>query len=266
MKNSIINNFKFNGKTIFVVGGLGLIGEEVTNELANLGAKIVIIDNNYLKFIKNKKSKKTFSTIFFEKLDLRNTKAIKKTYNKIIKKHGCPDVFVNCSYPRTSDWPKNNFTKISLESLTKNINYHLVTYTYLARTTAEFMKKKRKKSGSIILLGSIYGVLGQDLNIYKGTNIKENVSYSVIKGGIVNLSKQMASYYGSSNIRVNTVCPGGIFDNQNKKFIKNYSRKVPLKRLATKEEIAKVIVFLASEASSYITGATIMADGGWSAI
>ena len=107
MKNSIINNFKFNGKTIFVVGGLGLIGEEVTNELANLGAKIVIIDNNYLKFIKNKKSKKTFSTIFFEKLDLRNKKAIKKTYNKIIKKHGCPDVFVNCSYPRTSDWPKN---------------------------------------------------------------------------------------------------------------------------------------------------------------
>ena len=97
MKNSIINNFKFNGKTIFVVGGLGLIGEEVTNELANLGAKIVLIDNNYLKFIKNKKSKKTFSTIFFEKLDLRNTKAIK---NDAWSRKNCDGLLSEKSFSR----------------------------------------------------------------------------------------------------------------------------------------------------------------------
>ena len=76
----------------------------------------------------------------------------------------------------------------------------------------------------------------------------------------------MASYYGKSNIRVNTVCPGGVLDNQDKSFIKNYSERVPLGRLANKNEIAQAVLFLASDASSYITGTTFMVDGGWSII
>ena len=128
------------------------------------------------------------------------------------------------------------------------------------------MKTSKKKTSSIILFGSTYGVLGQDLTIYDKTEMKENLSYSVIKGGIVNLSRQMASYYGKNNIRINTICPGGVIDRQNKTFIKNYSNKVPLKRMANSFEIANAVLFLASEASSYITGSTLMVDGGWSAI
>ena len=129
--------------------------------------------------------------------------------------------------------------------------------------------KVKKIKGSIVLLGSIYGVLGQDLSIYKKTNIKENIAYSVIKGGIVNFTKQMASYYGNYQIRVNCICPGGVLDKVNKKnknFIKNYTSKVPLKRLASNKEIATTILFLSSDASSYVTGTTLMVDGGWSSI
>lgn len=146
------------------------------------------------------------------------------------------------------------------------------TFAWLAKMTADSFVKN-KTAGSIIQLGSIYGVVGQNLNIYKNTNMKENLTYSLIKGGIINYTRQMASYYGKHNIRINTICPGGIVgsvanlaDKQSKKFVKNYSYQVPLKRLGNPEEIASTILFLASSASSYITGSTLMVDGGWTAV
>ena len=125
---------------------------------------------------------------------------------------------------------------------------------------------KKNKKGSIILLSSIYGVVGQDLSIYEGTKMQESMTYSVIKGGINNLTKQMASYYGKFQIRINALCAGGVFENQNERFVKNYKKKVPLKRMATSSDIALSVIFLASDASSYITGTTFMVDGGWTSI
>ena len=125
---------------------------------------------------------------------------------------------------------------------------------------------KKNKGGSIIQTGSIYGVVGQDVEIYKNTTLNENVSYSLIKGGIVNLTRLMASYYGKHKIRVNCLCPGGVEDkNMNSLFKKRYINKVPLKRFCKPEEIASCVLFLGSDASSYITGATVMVDGGWTA-
>ena len=129
------------------------------------------------------------------------------------------------------------------------------------------------QSPDVILLGSIYGLLGQDKSIYKGTKIRENMSYSIIKGGISGLTKQMASYYGQYNIRINTISPGGILGHskttkkkQSSTFIKNYKNKVPLKRLGNATEIASTALFLSSDSSSYITGVDLMVDGGWTAI
>ena len=146
------------------------------------------------------------------------------------------------------------------------------SYAWLGRLAAEAMVKKNK-GGSIIQLSSIYGIVGQDLNIYEGTNMHENMAYAVIKGGITNLTRLMASYYGQYNIRINSLCPGGLKghvagknDTQHPVFIKQYSKKTPLRRLGFSEEIASTALFLASAASSYITGATIMVDGGWSAL
>ena len=250
--------FKLKNKTAFVLGGSGLVGKEVSKALLDCGAKVVILD----KINRLQKNQNKFN---FEIIDVSKPINIEKNYKKIIKKHSIPDIFINCSYPRTTDWSKNSFSQINYKSFKKNIEIHLNSFSWIAKIVAESMKSK-KKGGSIIQLSSIYGVVGQDLTIYEGTKMKESMTYSIIKGGINNLTRLMASYYGRDNIRVNVLCAGGVFDNQNKKFVKKYNKKTPLKRMAKADEIASSAVFLASDAASYITGSLFMVDGGWTAI
>lgn len=247
--------FDLSNKTVFVLGGCGLIGKEASKALIEFGAKVVVIDLNIKKI--NKK-------IFYEKVNISNFNNLSKNINKLVKKYKVPDIFINCTYPKTKDWKNNSFKKINIYSYKKNIDMHLNSYAWSAKLIADNMKKNKK--GSIILLSSIYGVVGQDLSIYEGTKMQESMSYAVIKGGVNNLTKQMASYYGKYQIRINALCAGGVFDNQNKKFVKSYKKKVPLKRMATSSDIALSIIFLASDASSYITGTTFMVDGGWTSI
>ena len=190
----------------------------------------------------------------------------------VIKKFGLPDIFVNCSYPRTPDWKNNSFNKIKINSLKKNIESHITYSSFLIKEVAE-TNKKRKKNCSIILLSSIYGLVGQDNFLYKGTDVKENMTYSIAKGAIINLTKQMASYYTRYGIRINNICPGGVIDKKMyknnlkyKRLVKNYSKRSPIGRMASADEIAQPIIFLASDHSSYISGTSLVVDGGWTAI
>ncbi|MBC8146777.1 MAG: SDR family oxidoreductase [Bacteroidetes bacterium] len=257
--------FSLKNKVAFIVGGEGLIGKEITKAISSYGAKTIVLD------IIGKEEKKS-GNINYKYFDCSNLEGIESAIKEIIDEFGCPDIFINCSYPRTEDWSQNSFESITLDSFRKNVDIHMNSYAWLAKTVADTMSKQ-KKDGSIIQFGSTYGVLGQDLTVYEGTDMKENMTYATIKGGITNLTRQMASYYGKYNIRVNTICPGGISghvagksDTQNPIFVKQYSQKTPLKRLGKPEEIASTVLFLASDASSYITGATIMVDGGWTAV
>jgi NAD(P)-dependent dehydrogenase (short-subunit alcohol dehydrogenase family) len=128
----------------------------------------------------------------------------------------------------------------------------------------EYMKTK--EFGSLINMASIYGIQGPDFTVYEGTNMTNPVGYAAIKGGIINLTKYLASYYGQFKIRVNSVSPGGVFDNQPPAFVTNYEKKVPLKKMALPDDIAPSIVFLLSNEASYITGHNLIVDGGWSAV
>lgn len=127
---------------------------------------------------------------------------------------------------------------------------------------------KEQNFGSIVNVASIYGVVGNDFTIYEGYGGTSPAAYAAIKGGIINFSRYLASYYGKYNIRVNCVSPGGILDtaHQNASFIERYSEKSPLKRLGNPEEIAPAINFLLSDEASFITGHNLMVDGGWTAI
>lgn len=249
--------FSLRNKKIFIIGGSGLIGKETIKCLNAFGAKTINID---LK--KNINSKYNF---IFNTSDPDN---LNENLDKVIKKFGVPNVLINCSYPKSDEWGKHTFLNNTNSSFSQDVNNHFISYVILSKKIANLMVKSKIK-GSIILLGSIYGVVGQDLNIYKKTKLKENIAYSVIKGGLINFTKQMASFYGKHDLRINCVCPGGVIDKINTKdlnFISNYKRKVPLKRLAKSSEVATTIMFLSSNASSYITGSTIMVDGGWTCI
>ena len=265
--------FRLDDKTAYVVGGLGLIGREVSIAFASAGANTVILDLDQAKG--EALAAELIEAGFraqYQVFDCAALEQLDDVFSGLVDESGAPDVFINCSYPRTSDWGASSFKDITMKSFRKNVDMHMNSYAWLARLAAEAMKDTGK-GGSIIQLGSIYGILGQDLTVYEGTKMHENMTYAAIKGGITNLTCQMASYYGQFNIRVNTLVPGGLSghvagksDTQNQVFVKQYSHKTPLKRLGRAQEIASVALFLASEASSYITGATVMVDGGWTIV
>jgi NAD(P)-dependent dehydrogenase (short-subunit alcohol dehydrogenase family) len=246
-------------KNIYIVGGSGLIGSDLVKQLDEKNNNLIVID-------KKKINQKSIKNIKYVNLDVSNLRLFEKKIKNIFKKNGRPTSMINCSYPKTSDWKNNDFKRINFETYSKNISIHLNSYVWISKIFIDEMVKNKSQASSIVLLSSIYGFLGQNFNLYKDENIRENLTYSVIKGGIINAVRSFSSYYGKYSIRINSVSPGGIFDNQNKSFVKKYSKQVPLNRMALKDEISKVIKFLVSEESSYITGQNIVVDGGYSII
>lgn len=260
-KNIFPEKFSLRNKTAVVTGGAGLIGKSMVAGLAEAGAKTYIADTNE-KESKNieKLSTKRGLKVKWINLDITNIDSIKSCIKKILKEDKKIDVWVNSAYPRTEDWG-TKFEDIKYSSWKENVDIHLNGYFLCCQQIAEQMKKQR--SGSIINLGSIYGVVGPDFSIYDGTDMTVAAEYSAIKGGIINFTRYLATYYGKYNVRVNAVCPGGIFDNQPKNFVKRYEKKTPLGRMGKPEDVAGPVIFLASDASSYITGHILMVDGGW---
>ncbi|MBT6937931.1 MAG: SDR family oxidoreductase [Candidatus Marinimicrobia bacterium] len=265
--------FRLDGKTAYVVGGVGLIGREVSTAFALAGTDTIILDIDQTKgeVLVNELSG-TGLKVSFRDFDCSDMENLESSFSDVHDEFGTPDVFINCSYPRTDEWGESSFREVTLKSFRENIDMHMNSYAWLARLAAEAMKAK-EVGGSIIQLGSIYGILGQDLTVYEGTKMHENMTYATIKGGITNMTRQMASYYGQYNIRVNTLVPGGLSghvagksDTQNSIFVKQYSQKTPLKRLGRAEEIASAALFLAADAASYVTGTTLMVDGGWTVV
>jgi NAD(P)-dependent dehydrogenase (short-subunit alcohol dehydrogenase family) len=255
--------FSLTGRVAVVTGGAGLIGKAVCHAFAEARAKVFIADTNkeHGESLVADVKAKGFDADFI-KLDITSQDSIKKGINKIIKSYGRIDIWINNAYPRTLDWG-NKFEDIRIDSLRKNVDMHMNGYFMCCQNVLEEMKKKKK--GVLINIGSHYGVLGPNFSIYEGTAMTMPAAYSLIKGGIVNFSRYLATYYAPYNIRVNAVCPGGVFNNQPPKFVKKYKKLVPLNRMAMPIDIAGPILFLCSDAASYITGQVIMVDGGLSA-
>jgi len=260
-----VNKFRLEGKIAWILGGLGLIGREVSRAYLEAGAIVYILDIDEENFSSYAKEFDDLESLHFVKIDVTDLDGVASKLSIQANSHGCPSIFVNCSYPRSSDWAKSSFSEITVQSMRENIDLHLNSYMWSAREVAQLMAASSTQ-GSIILFGSTYGEVGQDMTIYEDTQMSENMTYSAIKGGISNYCKLMASYYGQFDIRVNCLCPGGIFDNQNPTFVANYNRKTPLKRMGQPEEIASVALFLGTDAASYVSGITMMVDGGWTAI
>ena len=262
--SNYLKKFSLEGKVAYVVGGAGLIGKEVTRALADAGAKVILLDINTNKAEKIRQElKKEGKDVVVEMFDTTTLDQIDQIIDHLHKKYKAIDVWVNAAYPKTLDWG-NKVEDLSLGSWQKNVDMHLNSYSWISRKVCLIMKGQ--KGGSLVNLGSIYGVVGSDFSIYEGTQMSSPMAYSAIKAGIINLGRYLASYFGKYDVRVNTVCPGGIFDNQNKTFVKNYSKRTLLKRMGQPENVASAVLFLASDASSYITGETLMVDGGWTAI
>ena len=240
-------------KIIIVTGGSGLIGKEIVKQLIENGATVINAeikaDTDLNKGIVH--------------CDITSEQSVNNCIKLVSDKYGRIDGLVNNAYPRTADWGAK-FEDTTLESWQKNVDMQMNSTFLFCKEVLSVMKKQN--SGSIVNMGSIYGVVGNDFTVYEGTNMTSAAAYSAIKGGIVNFTRFLASYHGKYNIRINCVSPGGIFDNQNPVFVKNYEKKVPLKRMGTPQDIAPAVSFLLSDGAKYITGQNLIVDGGWTAI
>jgi NAD(P)-dependent dehydrogenase (short-subunit alcohol dehydrogenase family) len=241
------------GKIIIVTGGSGLLGKCIIDKIKEEKGLAINADINI----------ETSEDLTNIKCDITDEISIKNAIQTICKKYGKIDGLVNNAYPRTKDWGLK-FEDIHYDSWQKNVDWQLNSQFLFCQQVFEVMKAQG--SGSIVNMASIYGVVGADFSVYEGTQMTMPAAYSAIKGGLINFSRYIASYFGKFGVRVNCVSPGGIFDNQNPIFVENYNNKVPMKRMGTPDDIAAPVVFLLSDGASYITGHNLVVDGGWTAI
>lgn len=241
-----------NGKIIIVTGGAGLLGREIIKNLSQLGAIALNADVS----VETSLDKSQLN------VDITSEVSVMNAINLVIEKYGKVDGLVNNAYPRTKDWG-TKFEEITYASWQANVDIQMnTTFLFIQKIMPELIKSK----GSIVNMTSIYGVVGNDLTLYEGTNIGTAAPYSAIKGGIINFTRYLASYFGRKGVRVNCVSPGGIFDKQDEKFVQNYESKVPMARMGNPDDIAPVVSFLLSDGAKYITGQNVIVDGGWTCI
>ncbi len=258
-------NSSLKGKTVVLTGGTGLLGSEFARACANCGANVIITGRNRQTgdaLVRRIEHDSHHAEIHFEKCDITNLEDLSNLIDFVLQKYERIDALVNNAYPRNKNYGKK-FEEVTFEDFCENLNAHLGGYFLTTREIAKIMVQQR--SGNIVNIGSIYGSNAPKFELYEGTTMTMPVEYAVIKGGVINLTRYLASYLGQYNIRVNCISPGGVFNKQPAKFVKRYSQSVPLgKRMASTDDVTGVLVFLLSDASKYLTGQNIVVDGGWS--
>ena len=260
------NIFSLKKKNIVIFGGSGKIGKSFSKILSSFGANIFLLDLKPRKNV-NKKIK-------YIKCDVSDENQIYEKLNFIINKYKKIDTMIYNVYSK----PKNyyqNFENYDSKTWRKVIDTNLTGAFIASQFLISFFKKNKIK-GNLIFLLSTYGIVGPNYKIYQGLKSKRNIyggnfslntpaSYSTSKSALLGLMKYIATNFGKYGIRSNTLTPGGVFDGQEKKFVKNYVNNVPLNRMAKFNDYDGAILYLASDASSYMTGANLIVDGGWTA-
>ena len=249
---SINKNTMLKDKVIIVTGGEGLLGKEMVKNITQKGGIAISADISLETDLKNRKIR----------LDITSEESIANTFQEIESYFEKIDGLVNNAYPRTKDWG-DDFEKMTNESWKKNVDLQMNSVFTCIQQIVPFLKKTK---GSVVNIASIYGVVGNDFTVYENTPLGTAAAYSAIKGGVINFTRYLASYYGKVGVRFNVVSPGGIFDHQHETFVKQYEHKVPMKRMGNPDDIAPSVSFLLSEDAKYITGQNLVVDGGWTCI
>ncbi len=250
------------GKLAIVTGGAGLYGQHIVRALAEGGATVVVASRNVVaneEFAQKLRSENL--KVVAERCDLAQESEIRALRDSVLAKYGKLDILFNNSVARgggdlrhttASDW--DSVMSINSKGL------------FLAsQILSEPMQEQR--SGSIVNIASIYGMVGPRFSIYEGTSMQNPIDYAFAKGGMIQMTRYLASYLAPYGVRVNALSPGGYWTrDMPESFVRNYCQSTPMGRLAADDDIKGPAVFLASDASRYVTGQNLAVDGGWTAI
>jgi NAD(P)-dependent dehydrogenase (short-subunit alcohol dehydrogenase family) len=265
--------FDLSGKSAVVTGGGGILGQHFCAGLVEFGAQVAVLDKDgsaaqrVVDEIDGAGSGRAFAIA----CDVSDAKSVADTVEKMASDVGRIDILLNNAATKTDD---PAFFFAAFEDYEPDVwreimGVNIDAMFLMAQAVGRLMKKDGL-GGSIIQTSSIYGIAGPDQRIYEGSNylgmeINTPAVYSTSKAAVIGLTRHLATYWGSDGIRVNSITPGGVESGQNDVFSKRYSERVPLRRMAQAHEMVGAILYLASDASSYVTGQNIVVDGGLSA-
>lgn len=238
-------------KVALITGGNGFLGQYFITALKNAGATVIVTDRDNAEI----------------NLDVTSKESISSAFEQAVSTHGKIDIVINNAaidpkFDGNADQNAKLFENYPEELIKQSLDVNLLGYTLIAQEAVRRMLPQG--SGNIINISSIYGVVGPDQSIYPNGTQKP-VDYFITKGGVVMLTKFLATTYGNKGIRANTLTLGGVFKGHGKEFTDKYGARTPLGRMANPEEVGGPLVFLASDDSSYMTGANLIVDGGLTA-
>jgi NAD(P)-dependent dehydrogenase (short-subunit alcohol dehydrogenase family) len=253
------------GRVALVTGGAGHIGSVLSEALAELGCAIAVLDldrdetNDLAQRIHDNHAVQALAL----PIDLADERALRSVSSQVIDRLGRLDILVNCAAMVGTSELKGwvtPFAEQSSEAWRLAVEINLTAPFILTQACSPALSESTH--GSVINVGSIYGLTGPDLRLYEGTGMGNPAAYAASKGGLLQLTRWLATVL-APQVRVNAVTPGGIWRNQPERFTDRYIARTPLQRMATEEDLKGAVAYLASDLSAYVTGQNLIVDGGW---
>ena len=258
----ILDKFSLNGRVALVSGGAGpLFGSSISEALAEAGATLITASRSLERneaFAEGLKSQ-GYDAHAME-MDITELESIEALGAGVTERLGRLDILVNSALAIKG----GSFEEQTPESWAFGAKGNMVGLFAMCKAFVPGMVAQG--GGSIINISSIYGVVANDPTLYEGTDMRQPPDYTFVKAGMINFTRYIANYYGKKGVRANCICPGGYDCGDPAPFVENYTKRVPVGRLLDNEDLKGAVVFLASDASSYVTGHTLMVDGGWTTL
>lgn len=261
-ERTVAELFNLKGRTALVTGGCGHLGSALCRALAEAGASVILTSRDHARAAAFATNLPVAAGAQHHgiALDQTDSSDIERCFVEAVSLGEQIDILVNNGHdPSAKDW-----TTVDAEAFTRQLA-NATAYFLLARHLRDHLVG-RQSAGSIIQLGSMYGLVGSYPDTYEGVSLASPVAYQTLKGGIVQMTRHLAVYWARDNVRVNCLSPGPFPSaSAPAELVSRLRRKSPMGRMGVPEELKGAVVFLASDASSYLTGQNLVIDGGWTA-
>ena len=274
MTNKLDTLFRLDNKVIVITGAVGLLGKKHADAIASYGGIPILLDlsSTAVEDLADELGRKYDVKVIPQSVDICKESQVKESAERLMKKFGRIDGLINnaANNPKVEDINEKKFSRLEnfpLETWEKDIEVGL-TGAYLCAKHYGNKIAQNVNGGSIVNISSDLGLISPDQRLYRKDDISEDlqnvkpVSYSVVKSGLIGLTRYLATYWPENNVRCNAICPGGVENEQSDKFIEEVSQRIPMGRLARVDEYQGVLLWMLSDASSYLNGAIIPVDGG----